>query len=439
MSGQRFPKPPRPREPRPAPVSKPKKQLVQSRLFSDVHANKAAVLDTYAQVIDAILGLKKKHAAALPDNIKQLSDALTSRRGEGLRPNYMADPRILSAYVSYFLPWNLFRLVSSIPGLRLELPEKAVIVDLGSGPLTFVQALYIARPDLRQRELVFHCYDTAGAALKMGKDLFLELVKRTEGPQAQSPWRIEIEQAPLQAGLTRRADLVVAINVVNEFVGFSRQGGNESEMYAIAEKFLFGPAHPKRILFVEPGTRMASANLVRLREAFIELGALLNGPCTHSGTCPYGNRMSKGWCHFIMPAKLAPGWLQDLSKQAGLHKERAGLAFLDVQGRDATAPEDEKKSHLGRVLSDAFPLRLGPSGGDVGRYVCAEGGLVVVAGEIVQTLKQGDVIQLDGLDAQGKDEKSGLPLLGYAVSREREIKSTPRDADFTKRKPPRRR
>ncbi|WP_051261205.1 small ribosomal subunit Rsm22 family protein [Desulfovibrio inopinatus] len=408
--------------------------MLHSRLFAGVHTDRATALDHYITVIDAVLGLKRKHAAALPDNIKSLSDALTSRRGEGLRSNYMADPRILSAYVSYFLPWNLFRLVSILPGLDLQLPEKSVIVDLGSGPLTFVQALYLARPDLRRQKLVFHCYDTAGAALKMGKDLFFELVKRTEGPEAKSAWHIEIEQAPLQAGLTKRADLVVAVNVVNEFVGFSRQGGNESELYAVAEKFLFGPAQPGRILFVEPGTRMASGNLARLRDAFIELGAPIKGPCTHTGSCPYGNRMSKGWCHFIMPAKQAPSWLRDLSKRAGLHKERAGLSYLDIGNRETVEHDTENSGlRLGRVLSDAFPLRLGGTGA-MGRYVCAEGGLVVAMGDIVQSWKQGDVIRLDGLETLGKDEKSGLPLVGAQIQQPRST----RDNDSAKRPYPKR-
>ena len=89
--------------------------------------------------------LKAKHRAALPGGIRKLSDFLTVDR-ENLPRDYMTRPEYLAAYLHYFLPWNIYRQGRLLTGLDLALKPGARVVDLGAGPLTFLLALWLARP-----------------------------------------------------------------------------------------------------------------------------------------------------------------------------------------------------------------------------------------------------------------------------------------------------
>ena len=53
--------------------------------------------------------LSRNHHADLPEAIRDLSAMLTYERG-GLGRSYWSAPRYVSAYLRYFLPWNLVRL-----------------------------------------------------------------------------------------------------------------------------------------------------------------------------------------------------------------------------------------------------------------------------------------------------------------------------------------
>jgi hypothetical protein len=115
----------------------------------------AELLDGLAALPKALskaFPLKTKHRAVLPGGISKLSDYLTIDR-EHLPRDYMSRPEFLAAYLHYFLPWNIYRQGRLLMGLDLALKPGARVVDLGAGPLTFLHALWLARPGLREQEL----------------------------------------------------------------------------------------------------------------------------------------------------------------------------------------------------------------------------------------------------------------------------------------------
>ena len=256
------------------------------------------------RAIDAVCPLKGNHRRDLPDNIVTLSRMLTVNRAELQRPYWVSAP-LTSAYVHYFLPWNIFRLTRLFSGLKLPAPPaegEYFMLDLGSGPLTLPLALWLASPEWRARRLTLMAVDCAGHPLHIGKTL-LETMARMEGCE---PWKVHLVQAPLIQGLRRAGALVQkglspwlvsAANVLNELPPARRRHGDEEDGAAGErsrhEEVLKGvtallrKGQPDaRALFVEPGTRLGGLTLMYLRALACETKLSVYGPCPHEGLCP---------------------------------------------------------------------------------------------------------------------------------------------------------
>jgi hypothetical protein len=373
-------------------------------------------LALYPDVLAGVLPLSAKHRRLLPDGIRDLSQCLTSERS-GLDPGYLRSAGARAAYLSFFLPWNLFRLSRLLPGLDLELRPGDRVADIGCGPLTLAQALWLARPDLREVELEFWCVDREKKLVTMGMDLLRALAEATGN--GAPPWRVHLVHEPLEKGLgalPRGLRLVAAINVLNE-VRFGRSAPLAEQLGELVERMAAPLAPGGTLLFVEPGTRLGGKLAALARESAVELGFAALAPCTHSKGCPMLAPRATSWCHFAMETFDAPAWLKALSRHAGLAKERAALSFAHLaapaDGEGGAAPADApaepgaQADEVGRVVSDAFPV----PGRERGRYVCTPRGLAVVYGD---PPGGGDpagarALLLRPADA-GRDAKSGLPV-----------------------------
>ena len=78
-------------------------------------------LDALARAVDLVMPLNAARRRELPDACRDLSALLTTER-DGLERPYWTSPRLTSAYLRYFLPWNLVRLTALLPGLPLTAP-----------------------------------------------------------------------------------------------------------------------------------------------------------------------------------------------------------------------------------------------------------------------------------------------------------------------------
>lgn len=118
------------------------------------------------------------------------------------------------------------------------------------------------------------------------------------------------------------ADLVVESYVLNEMTEEARLTAVERLWSATAQL----------LLLVEPGTPVASAQLRRIRDRLLSLGAHIAAPCPAEGPCP----MADGdWCHF-----------QRRVARSRLHRQ--------LKGGDVPY-EDEKFSYLALVRAPAAP------------------------------------------------------------------------------------
>jgi hypothetical protein len=381
------------------------------RLFAPLQPHARRLLEEIPLLIDRAFPLPARFRSSLPKDVAELSRLLTSGRGErGL--SYMGRPPLLSAYLRYFLPWNLYRLCRLLPDLDITLSAGDKVTDLGCGPLTFASALWICREDLRSIPLEFNCVDQNRSALEAGKKFFSALVGET------SSWKINTIKGDLKtlkanAALGCNAALICAVNVFNEMYGdISRS--NENSLIHNAEKTSrllagYGSAS-SAFLVVEPGFPRCGEFISLLRHAFIEQGIKPVSPCAHDKICPMlMNRESK-WCHFAFETNDAPDALHRLSGLAGLPKERAVLSFLFANRAGQAANGADNKL---RVISDAFPLPHNR----FGRYCCSAQGLALLTGKknVIEENVCGSLVNAFLKDE--RDPKSGAIIACFPSSR----------------------
>ena len=416
------------------------------------------LLNSIPELISGTFPIPGKFRGALPSDIAELSKLLTNSRGDRSL-SYLSRPNYLSAYLYYFLPWNLYRLCILLPSLELKLSAGNIITDFGCGPLTFVSALWIARPDLRVMPLEFNCADRAGPVLEAGKKFFTALCEFTGSGNskesgsynnASCAWKINLIKKDINinknaslygSGGHNKAALVCAVNMFNE--QYDRISHNNTaalrNLAKNAALFMHAEAEESAsILTVEPGVPQSGKFISLLREAFIELGRMPSAPCAHTADCPllhaanfsaqgmneqrqprsarqstrgeHGRSESSGkkkdrWCHFAFETTDAPKKLMSLSAAAKLQKDRLVFSFL-LAGEVKKAKAQSEKGV--RVISDAFAL----PGGRFGRYACSEQGLALVTGgkNLIEKTGSLSLLSTGSLPEKGKFSSGNLTV-----------------------------
>jgi len=378
----------------------------------------AKALDALPGIFDEVVPLNLKHRQELGRTIRSLWEDLTSER-EHRAAEYLSAPAYYSAYVRYFLPWNILRLSSIFASLPLKLDEGASIIDIGSGPLTVPIALYVARPDLRAKALTIYCTDKTERILKVGQTIFESLCVRMTG--ALPPWKIVLSRQQFGSHLTEKADLLTAANVFNEFFW---KGKTPLGMRALltAKQLLGYLKGSGSIFLMEPGDPRSGSFISATRAALSAFGAEPIAPCPHSRACPMPGifrslespsgdppsgaetkpldsvvmpkrREKYPWCHFTIGTESAPAWMKALSDEAGLPKEKLVFSYLlsAFPAKAKPAAPAGAGSQLIRVVSEEFPL----PGYKAGRYACSGEGYCLIRYSPAQaSFSSGDLLRL---------------------------------------------
>jgi hypothetical protein len=359
-------------------------------VFADLLPETKALLDSFWDIAQGVLPLDSKRLQGLPQDVRELSHALTDERGDR-RVGYMNEPATLSAYVRYFQWWNLVRLTRLFSGLPIELKDGDAAVDLGSGPLTLPIALWMARPDLRKAKLTWYCVDISQASLSLGEELFLSLAAKT----GDEPWQIVRVKGECGVSLRRRVAFVASANMFNELF-WDNPAPLEQQAKHHAQDLESYAGADASILVIEPGVPRAARFVSLLRDSFIRSEFSVASPCPHALACPFPGLKKGKWCHFVLDTADAPAKLHKLSEDSGLSKDRAALSFVFATRSRAAAEEapegatpapstdSETVSRLAslfsglavRVTSD--PIRLPDY--HTGRYGCSALGMVMLSG-----------------------------------------------------------
>ena len=405
-------------------TSLPQKKSLVEELLPELPAESRQILENFESIVQGVRPLSSRQLLRLPENIRDVSHLLTDQRG-GRRMGYLNDTVALSAYMRYFQWWNLLRLTRLFAGLKpsqLNVPDNGICLDIGSGPLTVPIALWLARPDLREKKLTWYCLDCSQTALALGEELYLAVAARTIadlGSEQKSlePWRIVRVKGELGVQVRQRAHLVTAANVFNEVV---EESGKPPEFTAkrAADIIMHYKEAAAQVLVVEPGTPPAVRFLTAFRGALARKGLNVVAPCPHGmewteGTaegrgcsCPMDGGRGNKWCHFTFSTEDAPEKLQKLSARAGLPKERASLAFVLASTAAAKAVAKESPLEI-RVISE--PIKL--PGDRTGYYGCCRQGLVLV--ESATSLVPGQLLRVKELENPRQDKKSGALMYRY--------------------------
>ncbi|MBR5401981.1 MAG: hypothetical protein IK102_09245 [Treponema sp.] len=398
----------------------------------------AAVIQEFDKIIQGVSPLNSRQLQQLPQNIRNLSQQMTSDRASR-RLGYMNENIQLSSYVRYFSWWNLVRLTR----LFSNLPEQcfpdndAVCLDLGSGPLTVVIALYLARPELRKKKLTWYCLDVSANSMALGEDIFLSVCARL----GEEPWQIIRVKGSFGSFIKQKAQFITCANMFNE-LDQATDMPPEFKVKKYFEQLCNYAGENPLFLLIEPGVPKAARTLALLRDRFIKAGLKITAPCPHAEKCPMdGFRAYTGskckWCNFAFETGDAPQGLLKLSERAKLPKERATLSFVAVDSRvkpenDKGKPENDKgkaENDKGKPEYASADLSIRITSDKIrlpnymaGFYGCSRLGLVLVTIPDSNNTKlpkppfvpkSGDLIQvkIKTPDSLPKDEKSGALII----------------------------
>ncbi len=235
--------------------------------------------------------------------VKQLSMGLTRNR-ELAGARYMDDPKLLGAYLLFYWPVSYAQARSTLSELTTR-PRS--VLDLGSGP----GPLAFAALDAGASTVV--AADRSKPALELAKALALEAAEGL----ATREWSPE---KPLPEG---KFDLITMGHVVNELYN-----GAIAPRAELLEKILAQVNANGSLVVIEPALRDTSRALLQVRDALVAKGYAIRAPCMFRGNCPALIKESD-WCHAERTWRM-PSIIEELAKQAGLHKESLKMSYLVV-------------------------------------------------------------------------------------------------------------
>lgn len=371
---------------------------------SSIPSDGKRILNDFQGIINSTHPLNSKQRSLMSEQIRDLSHGLTDNRGER-RLGYMNQPATLSAYVHYFLWWNLVRLTrlfSNLPSDFLDLSEKDVCLDVGSGPLTVPLAMYIARPELRSKKLKWYCMDISSQALSIGENLMMTISSKLEGEL----WEIVRVKGNFGTEIKEKASFVSCANVFNEIVE-DRNMPPDYQAKKCTESiipYLDSKSDNTKVLLIEPGIPSSARLLSLMRDSFMRKGFYPVSPCPHCSECPMDGKRGGKWCNFAFSTEDAPASLKKISDKAYLAKERAVLSFVALKKGDVPEVDVSKLTFV--VTSD--PIRL--PGNRQGFYACSRIGLLLLVSD--SQLHYGDILSIDTPKHEPKiDEKSGAYVI----------------------------
>ena len=407
------------------PKLKPRSSASSISMFStkNLPAESIQILENFNKIVAETRSLSGKQQTLLPKQIKNLSHQLTDDRNSR-RLGYMNDAGQISAYITYFMWWNLVRLTrlfANLPENSFTLNEDDICLDLGSGPLTVPCALWLARPELRSKKLTFYVLDLSQNVLAAGEEIFLSITAKTI-QKNQEPWKIIRVKGPLGTAIRQKPSLITCANVFNELAQTSEmQSDYLAKTYVadIEKYFEKGAASPQTVFIVEPGDPHSARLVSLMRDSLLRRSFLPLSPCLHIHACPMAGRTTSSpngkWCNFAFDTSDAPRELLALSKNANLTKERAALSFVLARRTPDAAQKDEKPSEQKmlelRVASDFIKL---PELHRSGYYCCSEIGLVLAVDVSNVRPQNGDLIKVKppkNINSLKTDKKSGALIL----------------------------
>lgn len=406
-----------------------KVKIAKGYIFSKLDNNTIGILNSFGAIARSALSLNQKQEALIPKNIRQLFHELTDKRS-ARKINYLNNPIKLTAYIYYYMWWNLVRISKLIANMTFDLQDGNVIADFGCGPLTAACAFWIAKPELREKKLHWYCIDISAKALSAGESIFNALCALTEknSESPHKPWQITKIIGSFGVPLKTGVNFFISANMFNEIFWDSsvKVLGEAEKAVKIVSHYLNKNG---AVLMIEPGIPLAGEFISELRKQFLQWNFYIESPCPHNGACPMRgtknylpsaktkNTALSKWCHFSFYTDDVPHNLVVLSEAAKLEKTRASLSFLYCKSgihQNDTNDKNKKSGFIARITSDIIKLQDGA----IGRYACSEKGFLLLAEKktMCSKLKKytcGSLVKIEAEKPNSlfKDKKTGAAVV----------------------------
>ncbi|WP_407425036.1 small ribosomal subunit Rsm22 family protein [Treponema sp.] len=400
---------------------------IRREMFNSENISREAneILEKFDDIAGNVRNLSGKQKISLYGAIKNLSHKLTDERNSR-RLGYMNEASSISAYISYFMWWNLVRmtrLFANLPKISfnsLTKSENPVAIDIGSGTLTSVIALWLSRPELRSKKIKWYCMDLSQTALAAGEDLYLSIAaKKLSQIEEGQAWEIVRIKGALGTSIKEKADFITCANVFNEIIQ-----NNEMPTDFLAKKYTnellsYLKDDDSTVLLIEPGDPHSARFVTLMRDSLIKKDYLPVSPCPHAKTCPMSGRTNgktvnsygknAKWCNFAFDTDSAPARLLKLSEKAGLPKERAGLSFILAQKSEQKETSRQNEKTFIRIASDFIRL---PELHKSGYYACSQFGMLLAVDENHIQPRNGELLQIKTPEnLTERDKKSGALII----------------------------
>jgi ribosomal protein RSM22 (predicted rRNA methylase) len=301
---------------------------------------------------------KERLKRSIQERSAVLHSLFTTDRSEK-KFNYFKDAFFRYAYIEKFLAVNGCKVTEILSELEdqgllqyLKDKEEIHVLDVGAGPCTALFGFYEwykgrqkidlvpvdkNRNMLSEGKRLFSFYRNSQAKKESGRaEVASEKFAAINYVECNFSRRGELERALLP----KKFDIILAANVFNE-LGERRQR-QELRLGVLRSLACSLLGREGIIIIIEPGTRIASKNLIGLREAFLDSAKGTSGfrilaPCTHQSHCPLNRRDDNDWCF-----RSLDGIKEDVP---------VGYSYL-VIGKGEQFRKADLKSK--RVISDIF-------------------------------------------------------------------------------------
>jgi ribosomal protein RSM22 (predicted rRNA methylase) len=346
----------------------------------------------------------------LAANVARLSRLLTLGR-ENLPPAYLKDAGLREAYVSYFLPSNVRKILLPLQELSLHPSNmhskaKLRILDMGCGPGT---AILGVMEFFSQREtaplLEFTAVDLVPENLKEAEKLFTACRNATRLNATLKTIHSSIED--MKNPTDNFFDIILLSNVLNELfpqdeVRIKKRAGL---LHNLLNHLLDANGS---CIIIEPALRETSRDMLEVRDAILEQGLRVYSPCFYNGKCP-ALVNPKDWCHEDI-AWDPPRLIQEIDKLTGLRKDSLKFSYL-VLGKKPISLSDVCGSHAFRIVSE--PL---VSKGKIEFFACGPDGRRLITrldkdkasvNQAFEKMHRGSVVRFEQLIDEGKRYKVG--------------------------------
>ena len=260
---------------------------------------------------------KERLKRSIQERSSVLHSLFTTNRSEK-KFNYFRDPFFRYAYIEKFLSVNACKVVEILSELEdqgslqwLKDKEEIRVLDVGAGPCTALFGFYEWYKGRQKLDLV--PVDKNRNMLAEGKRFF-SFYRNSQAEKESGQAEVASEKLAsinyVECNLSRRGelekglfpkkfDVIIAANIFNE-LGERRQD-LELRLGVLRSLTWSLLGREGIIIIIEPGTRIASKNLIGLREAFLDSAKgkssfRILAPCTHQSHCPLHKRDDNDWC-----------------------------------------------------------------------------------------------------------------------------------------------